>query len=89
MTNKKAVSLKYNQKKNPAPVVTAVGKGKTADEILEIASQNQIPIVEDIALVELLSKLNINEVIPEELYEAVAEVFAFIYNTEQSIKQNK
>lgn len=89
MTNKKAVSLKYNQEKNSTPVVTAVGKGKIAGEILEIATQNQIPVVEDRALVELLSKLNVNEVIPEELYEAVAEVFAFIYNTEQSIKQNK
>ncbi|KKE78357.1 EscU/YscU/HrcU family type III secretion system export apparatus switch protein [Oceanobacillus caeni] len=89
MTNKKAVSLKYNRIEHSAPVVTAAGKGAIADEILEIATNNQIPVVEDIALVELLSKLNINETIPEELYEAVAEVFAFIYNTEQSIKQNK
>ena len=89
MTNerKKAVALSYDQVKDNAPKLTALGKGLIADDIIEIAKENDVPIVEDASLVELLSELNINETIPDELYEAVAEVFAFIYQLEQ--KNNK
>ena len=54
-----------------------------AEQILERARKENIPIQEDPSLVELLSKLNINEQIPEDLYMAVAEVFAFIYSLEK------
>lgn len=85
MTNerKKAVALSYDQVKDNAPKLTALGKGLIADDIIEIAKENDVPIVEDASLVELLSELNINETIPDELYEAVAEVFAFIYQLDQ------
>jgi len=80
---KQAVALTYDEKQAVAPVIVAKGKGLTADKILEEAKKHQIPIQEDPSLVELLGKLNINEKIPEELYQAVAEVFAFIYKTDQ------
>jgi len=80
---KQAVALTYDEKQAVAPVIVAKGKGLTADKILEEAKKRQIPIQEDPSLVELLGKLNINEKIPEELYQAVAEVFAFIYKTDQ------
>lgn len=82
---KKSVSLKYNQEKDSAPVVSAVGRGHVADEILEIAKSNNIPIVEDSSLVEILAELQINERIPEQLFEAVAEVFAFVYQIDKKI----
>ncbi|MFD1705866.1 EscU/YscU/HrcU family type III secretion system export apparatus switch protein [Siminovitchia sediminis] len=71
-----------------APVVLAKGKGITAEKILETAKENGIPVHEDPALVELLGQLDLNEAIPEELYEAVAEIFAFIYRLDQKMAEN-
>lgn len=86
---KKAVSLKYNHEKDLAPIVSATGKGIIAEEIMDVATKNNIPIVEDPSLVEILAQLQINEAIPEQLYEAVAEVFAFIYKTDRElVKKN-
>ncbi|RLL45302.1 hypothetical protein D8M04_10630 [Oceanobacillus piezotolerans] len=82
---KKAAALQYDEKKLTAPIVSATGKGLVAEEILEVAKQHNIPIIEDSSLVELLAELNINEAIPEELYEVVAEIFAFIYRTDQQV----
>lgn len=82
---KKAAALKYEAEADYAPKVSATGKGIIADEIIKKAKENNIPIIEDASLVELLAELNINEVIPEELYQAVAEVFAFIYRADQNI----
>lgn len=76
---KKAAALTYDKQTIGAPKVSALGKGIIAENIIEKAKEHNVPIVEDPTLVELLSELNINETIPEELYEAVAEVFAFIY----------
>ncbi|WP_261132803.1 EscU/YscU/HrcU family type III secretion system export apparatus switch protein [Bacillus sp. Marseille-Q3570] len=89
MTNqerKSAVALKYDQSANNSPKVVAKGKGATAEEIIETARQNHVPIQEDISLVQLLSKLEINQEIPPNLYQAVAEVFAFVYRLDQASK---
>ena len=79
---KEAVALTYKPGVD-APTVIAKGKGKIADNILAKASEHQVPIQEDPSLVELLGKLDINQSIPEELYQAVAEVFAFIYRIDK------
>ena len=84
---KKAVALEYNLEKSDAPKVSATGKGYVAEEIIEKAKEHKIPIQEDQSLVELLSELNINETIPEELYQVVAEVFAYIYNVDQKLSK--
>ncbi|WP_400247200.1 EscU/YscU/HrcU family type III secretion system export apparatus switch protein [Niallia sp. JL1B1071] len=83
LKRKEAIALTYEQHKHSAPAVIAKGKGLVAEQILERAKKEKIPIQEDASLVELLSKLNINEQIPEDLYMAVAEVFAFIYSLEK------
>ncbi len=75
----KAVALKYDAAKNTAPKVTAKGEGKTAQKIIEIAKENDIPIKEDKDLVEMLSKIELDREIPPEMYKAIAEVFSFIY----------
>jgi len=80
---KKAAALSYDRFSQDPPRVSALGKGQVAENIIEKAKQHDVPIVEDPSLVELLSELNINETIPEELYQAVAEVFAFIYRLDQ------
>ena len=80
---KEAVALRYDEEKADAPIVVAKGKGYVAGSIIEEAKKHDVPIQEDPSLVELLANLNINEKIPEELYGVVAEVFAFIYRTDQ------
>lgn len=80
---KRAASLRYDQNSDFAPVISAAGKGIVAEEIIKIAKENNVPIVEDTSLAELLAELNINEYIPEELYQLVAEVFAFIYQVDK------
>ena len=76
---RKAAALKYRQGKDSAPKVAAKGSGPVAERIIEIAHENGIPIKEDVLMVEMLSTLELNEQIPENLYKAVAEVFAAIY----------
>ncbi len=86
---KEAIVLKYDQNKDDVPRIIGKGKGKIAENILSIAKENNIPIQEDAALVELLGKLNINESIPQELYEAVAEIFAFVYRLDKKMNRDK
>lgn len=87
LARKEAVALTYDLNKSDAPILAAKGKGLVADEIIKRAKENEIPIQEDASLVEVLSKLDINEQIPENLYQAVAEIFAFIYRADQSMKK--
>ena len=78
-----AIALSYDPKKDAAPTILATGKGVLAAEILRIAEENKIPLYEDPALAELLSKLELDVNIPAELYTLVAEVLAFVYQLEQ------
>jgi flagellar biosynthesis protein len=80
---KEAIALSYNPDENAGPIVKAKGKGLIAENILEKAKENDVPIYEDPNLVQLLGQLDMNESIPEELYQAVAEVFAFIYRLDK------
>jgi len=83
---KDAIALKYDKINDNAPKVIGRGKGKIAEAILEAARENNVPIQEDPSLTELLGKLNINESIPQELYEAVAEIFALIYQVDKTVE---
>ena len=81
--SRKSVSvLKYEENQDVSPRLIAKGKGIIADHILKEAEKHDIPIRKDPSLTELLSQLEINQSIPEELYQAVAEVFAFIYKVD-------
>ena len=75
----KAVALKYDEKKDRAPRVIAKGKGNTAEKIIDIAKDNNVPLYENKNLVQILETLDLETEIPPELYHAVAEVLAFIY----------
>ncbi|WP_042354004.1 EscU/YscU/HrcU family type III secretion system export apparatus switch protein [Bacillus rubiinfantis] len=79
----RAVALSYQPGEQAVPIVTAKGSGFVAEKIIETAKDHDVPIQQDTSLVELLSQLQINERIPEELYQAVAEVFAFIYHVDR------
>ena len=72
-----AIALEYDGKQ--APVVTARGHHEIADEILQIAEQENIPVHEDEELTLLLEQLDLGERIPEALYLVIAEVLSFAY----------
>lgn len=72
-----AVALHYDGKN--APQITAKGTGELAEKIIALAKEHGIPLHEDAALINLLSKLDLGDEIPQPLYAAVAEVIAFAY----------
>jgi flagellar biosynthetic protein FlhB len=82
-----AVGLKYDDEGGGAPEVVAKGQGVWADKVLEAAKHYGVPIVRNVPLAQALNNLDVGEEIPEELYEAVAEVLNFIF--ELSEKQNR
>jgi len=73
------VALGYNRQKDNAPKVLATGSGEVAKNIINLAKSHDIPIKEDADLVEVLSKVDLNEEVPPNLYKAVAEIFSFLY----------
>ncbi|WP_410514988.1 EscU/YscU/HrcU family type III secretion system export apparatus switch protein [Paenibacillus sp. BR2-3] len=81
---KKAVALKYTPGQSEAPVVVAKGQGAVADAILQKAKENGVAVQEDAALVEVLSKLDLDQQIPAELYQLVAEVLSYVYQSDRA-----
>lgn len=76
-----AVAILYDAEKYNAPVVIAKGEDYLAQKIKEVARENSIEIVENKPLARMLyANVEVGEVIPPELYQAVAEVLAFVYH---------
>jgi len=82
---KLAVALKHELGKTDAPRVVASGRGSFAERIIEKATENEVPIHKDDDLASLLSELSVPSFIPEELFEAVARVLAFVYRINDKI----
>jgi flagellar biosynthetic protein FlhB len=75
-----AVAIKYDGSQMDAPTVLAKGAGPIAQNIRRIAQENDIPLVEDKQLARnLYSSVDIGEEVPMELYQAVAEILAYVY----------
>ena len=74
---KAAVAVAYNPGE-VAPKILAVGKGEVAERIIETAKENDVPFYQDNKLAETLSRLQIGDTIPPELYEVVAEILVFV-----------
>lgn len=72
-----AVAVAYNPG-DVAPKILATGKGAVAERIIEKAKENDVPFYQDNKLAETLSKLEIGDTIPPELYEVVAEILVFV-----------
>ena len=79
VNKKKAVALGYNRSQDNAPKVLASGAGEIANKIIGLAKEHGIPIKEDPDLIEILSKVEVDQEIPPNLYKAVAEIFSFLY----------
>ncbi len=74
---KQAVALEYDPA-DSAPKVIAMGRGALAEKIIEQAKQAEVPVHKDDKLADTLSKLQIGDMIPPELYEVVAEILVFV-----------
>lgn len=74
---KQAVALEYDPA-DSAPRVIAMGRGALAEKIIEQAKQAEVPVHKDDKLADTLSKLQIGDMIPPELYEVVAEILVFV-----------
>jgi flagellar biosynthesis protein FlhB len=86
-----AVAIKYDKEKGAAPKIVAKGLNKNAEKIKEIARAAGVPILRNVPLAQALSKLELDEEVPEELYEAVAEVLNFVYElkTKEDAKRRR
>ncbi len=77
-----AIALKYERGVDQAPVVLAKGENRFAQRIKEIAAEHEVPVVENKPVARVLFALGrVGEAIPAELYQAVAEILAFVYRT--------
>lgn len=74
---KTAVAVAY-EPGDRAPKILATGKGHIADKIIEKAQEENVPLYKDDKLAGTLSKLEIGDMIPPELYEVVAEILVFV-----------
>jgi flagellar biosynthesis protein len=80
---RRATALRYDRDDNQSPQVIATGSGLIAERIVEIAREQGLPVREDPALAEALSRLELEQEIPPELFVAVAEVLVWAYSLEK------
>lgn len=78
---KRAAALKYEKKnESDAPVIVASGLGYVAQKIVSVALENNIPVYQDDSLASILSQLEAGSRIPEELYQAIVEIYVYFLN---------
>ena len=75
LLEQKAVALQYSPEKDTAPV--ASGMGYMAEKITEAARKSGVPVYEDDSLATLLSRLQLGAAVPEELYQAIIEIYIY------------
>jgi len=80
MKRQVAVALKYDSEQDAAPRIAAKGWGFLAEKILEAARKHGLPLHRDTNLAEILAVLELNQVIPEELYPVISEILAYVYS---------
>ncbi len=76
---RKAVALRYKRGEDAAPKVAAKGEGAIAEKIIALAKEHGVAMHEDPDLVNILARFDLQEEIPEELYQVVAEILVFVY----------
>lgn len=77
--NQKAVALRYDGTE-VAPVIVATGLGYMAERIVQMALEQNVPVYEDNSLATLLSRLELGEEIPPELYQLVVDIYVYFLN---------
>jgi flagellar biosynthesis protein len=79
---RRAAALRYTREQEGSPTLVAKGEDELAEQIVAVAREHGIPIHQDPALVGVLSRLNLDDQIPAQLFVAVAAVLGFIYRLE-------
>lgn len=74
-----AVAITYDENGQDLPRIAAAGRGKLAEQILQIAFEKGIKVREDAALADMLAKVELDSPIPSEAFLAVAEILSYIY----------
>jgi flagellar biosynthetic protein FlhB len=83
-----AVALKYDINKDAAPIVLAKGRDQVAKRIIDAAMKNNILITENRPLARsLYEQVELNDYIPAELYQTVAELMAWVYSNKDKVKK--
>jgi len=88
-TNTKAVALKYKAYEDLAPKVIAKGKGEIARKIIEKAKKFDIPTFQNEEIANILLNVETGEEIPAKMYEAVVEVFVWLYKLEEKAELSR
>jgi flagellar biosynthesis protein len=83
----RAVALKYEPEKNNAPRVVAAGSGYMAQRILQVAVENDIAVYHDDSAATLLSKLDLGQEVPPELYQIVVNIYIYLLNAANANKK--
>lgn len=90
--SKKAVALQYGPG-DSAPTIVASGLGYLAEKIVETASESGVPIYEDNSLATILSQLQLGQEIPENLYQAIVEIYVYFLHfdpdTQKSVSKTE
>ena len=83
-----AVAIGYDTDAHAAPKVLAAGYGEVAKSILALAKENNVHIHNDTQLAQLLAQVPVGQEIPEEAYQLVAELLAFLYSMDQKMGES-
>ncbi|WP_282754184.1 flagellar biosynthesis protein FlhB [Desulfuromonas thiophila] len=75
-----SIALRYEEKKMDAPMVVAKGADELALRIREIAREHRVPLVENVAVARALYQVEVGHVVPEQMFQAVAEILAYVYS---------
>jgi len=82
-----AIALQYDKSADGAPRVIAKGMGKRAEAIKELAKDSEVAILRNVPLAHALHRVDVGQEIPEELYDAVAEVLNFVYQLKEPVEK--
>jgi flagellar biosynthetic protein FlhB len=81
-----AVALRYDKEHDQAPRVIAKGLDSRAQRIKQIAAQAGVPMMRNVPLAHALYRIEVGDEIPEELYDAVAEVHNFVWTEQERLQ---
>ncbi|WP_027400153.1 EscU/YscU/HrcU family type III secretion system export apparatus switch protein [Anaerovorax odorimutans] len=90
-SSSKAVALKYDSN-DTSPVIVASGLGHMAEKMVEVANENNVPVYEDNSLTTVLSQLELGSNIPENLYQAVVDIYLYFLKyvpSEEDLNKDK
>ena len=74
-----AVAIRYDRERENAPRVVAKGRGAIAQQLMAIAKKHAVPVYQNQTVTQLLMAVELDREIPPELYQAVANVLAYVY----------